>query len=41
MAQRGEGQGLQIAVISFAILAIVLAGTAYFFFARRSRRRRS
>jgi hypothetical protein len=32
MAQRGEGQGLQIAVISFAILAIVLAGTAYFFF---------
>jgi hypothetical protein len=33
MAQRGEGQGLQIAVISFAILAIVLAGTAYFFFA--------
>ena len=32
MAQRGEGQGLQIAVISFAILAILLAGMAYFFF---------
>src|SRR5438093_4936255 len=32
MAQRGEGQGLQIAVISFAILAIVLAGMSFFFF---------
>jgi hypothetical protein len=32
MAQRGEGQGLQIAVISFAILAIVLAGTSFFFY---------
>ena len=32
MAQRGEGQGLQIAVISFAILAIVLAGATFFFF---------
>jgi hypothetical protein len=32
MAQRGEGQGLQIAVISFAILAILLAGMSFFFF---------
>src|SRR5438045_2309635 len=32
MAQRGEGQGLQIAVISFAILAIVLAGASFFFY---------
>src|SRR5438132_6394674 len=32
MAQRGEGQGLQIAVISFAILAILLAGASFFFF---------
>src|SRR5262245_41043871 len=32
MAQRGEGQGLQIEVISFAILAILLAGMSFFFF---------
>jgi hypothetical protein len=34
MAQRGEGQGLQIAVISFAMLTIILAITTYVFFAQ-------
>src|SRR6478752_4611791 len=34
MAQRGEGQGLQIAVISFAMLTIILAITTYVFYAQ-------
>jgi hypothetical protein len=36
MAQRGEGQGLQIAVISFAMLTIILAITTYVFYAQAS-----
>jgi hypothetical protein len=34
MAQRGEGQGLQIAVISFAMLTLILAITTYVFYAQ-------
>src|SRR3954471_6673723 len=34
MAQRGEGQGLQIGVISFAMLTIILAITTYVFYAQ-------